>query len=291
MLFYNFTRMDFAEFGDITPVPLPQQTGDAFFIPYSDEYVKEFGIFNALLASHEISRRALNVCNSIVTRFSKHYSAWSYKCDIMAELGYNFQDEVNRAHAILTDNPKCYQAWHFMEWLTDREEDPPQLTPFLTSILAIDGKNFHGWAFAIWYAERWHQQESIYALALDHIKSDCRNNSAWSVRKAVGAMLHANSQNEFGDAAASLRVVGKNEAASNFLLAVARENPELVPQVRLLAEEMLAKNNNNAIALRLLLATSSDAAEISRICDLLMQADPLRIPYYTLVKSGVLKYK
>ena len=283
--------MDFAEFGDITPVPLPQQTGDAFFIPYSDEYVKEFGIFNALLASHEISQRALKMCNSIIARFSKHYSAWSYKCDIMAELGYDFQEEVDRAQAILSDSPKCYQAWHFMAWLTDREKDPPQLIPFLTSILAIDGKNFHGWAFAIWYAERWHHEESVYALALDHIKSDCRNNSAWSVRKAVGAMLHAKSQGEFDDAAASLRVVGKNEAAANFLLAVARENPDLVPQVRDLADEMLAKNSNNPIALRLRLAVTSDAAEIARICDLLMQADPVRIPYYTLVKSGVLKYK
>lgn len=285
------TAEDFAEFGDIEPIPLPQKEGDAFYIVYPDIHVKLFGIFHALLEKQEISQRALNLCNTVVERYSKHYTAWSYKCDIMASVGYIFQEEVDRAHIILSRNPKCYQAWHFMEWLTNREPSAPDLVSFLSSILTIDAKNFHGWSFAIWYAERWHKERDIYSMAIQFIQSDCRNNSAWNARKTVGSMLGVDPHQEFDDAAQSLRSIGRNESACNFLLAIARENPDLLDRVSVVAKDMLAKQSDNACALRLLLAVTEDQGEIERMCDLLMDADRVRAPYYKLVKSGVVKYK
>jgi hypothetical protein len=86
-----------------------------------------------------------------------------------------------------------------------------------------------------------------------------------------------------------LRVVGKNEAACNFLLAIVQGRPELTERIRPVAEELISRSSDNQFALLLLLSVARDHVEVEQICDLLISADPVRLPYYTLVKQGVIK--
>jgi protein farnesyltransferase/geranylgeranyltransferase type-1 subunit alpha len=273
---------------DVEPVPPPHQRGDAFYISPPSWYTRLFGLFGALVAKDEISARAVDLCNLIIRDFTSHYTAWWYKFHVLERLGYDLEAELDRIAQVLRANNKSYQAWHYRQWLVDRS--PHDETAFLTETFERDAKNFHGWSFAIWYAARWDRGADIFALAVAQIASDCRNNSAWNARKTVGEMIGVDPLAEFEAAVDSLRVVGKNEAACNFLLAIVWKAPQLTGRVRELAEELLAKKPDNRHAMGLLLAVAEEKGEVERYCDELMKIDPVRIPYYTLVRQGVLKF-
>ncbi|OHT04446.1 prenyltransferase alpha subunit [Tritrichomonas foetus] len=289
----KFYRDD-PNFADIKPLPLPQQTGDPFYINYSEEYIDLFGYFMALVNKEEISERALSVAERVINRYSNHYTAWWYKYHILETLKYDLDKELDFITNILTENPKSYQAWHYRQWLIDRATEFHDELPFLVKTFIKDSKNFHAWSYSIWYAERWNQVKEIYNLAVLQVRNDSRNNSAWNARRTLGEKLNISLESEFEAVEKSLLTVGKNESACNFAMALVDKDQTLKQKLKDLALKMIEKNNENVQALRLLIYVANldgDAAEISSLCEKLMKLDPIRIPYYTLLKSGKIKFQ
>jgi protein farnesyltransferase/geranylgeranyltransferase type-1 subunit alpha len=277
------------DYSDVTPIPPPQEEGDPFFIEYTPQQATLFSLFNGLIAIPELSPRALALSEEMIEHFPSHYTAWWYKFRILEAIGYDSQNELRFINRSISTCPKLYQAWHYRRWLVDRLPEAPDEIPFLRETFVQDGKNFHAWAHALWYAERWNRRQEVFDLAKAEIARDCRNNSPWAVRRTLGLALGVDPAVEFEDTVASLRIVGKNEAACNFLFAVIQGQPELKERVRPIAEELIARSSDNQFALLLLLSVAADQTEFEQICNLLIGADPVRQPYYTLVKQGVIK--
>jgi protein farnesyltransferase/geranylgeranyltransferase type-1 subunit alpha len=277
------------DYSDVVPIPPPQEPGDPFYVEYTRTHSMLFSVFNSLISIPELSLRALALCDEILQRFPGHYTAWWYRFRILESLGYDPSVELAFVQELITTNPKLYQGWHYRKWLVDRFSEAPDEGPLLRASFAQDSKNFHGWTYAVWYAERWDKRQEVFELAREEIAKDCRNNSAWTVRRTLGIALGVDPVLEFEEAVESLRIVGRNEAAANFLLAVVQGNSELVGRIRPIGEELFEKQSDNRFALMLLLFVAKDQAEVTRICDLLISVDPLRRPYYTLVKQGVIK--
>jgi protein farnesyltransferase/geranylgeranyltransferase type-1 subunit alpha len=285
---WYLTKFDWS---DVVEVPSLQAKTDPFYVDHTLSYSTVFGRFNALVRAGEISPRALALCDLVISAFSKHSPAWSYKYTIIEQLGYDFARERRLCDFHIRMDRKSYQAWHFRQWLVDREESAPDEISFLVRELAADGKNFHAWSYALWYARRWDQTKLIYELAVQQTRIDCRNNSAWNARRVCGEWLAVDPLDEFFVVAAILKIVGKNDAAACFLLDLQQRDEKLRPRIRSLAEELVARNPDNPVARRLLLATAKDQAEIEATSDALMRIDPIMIPFYTLVKQGVLPYE
>ena len=285
------------EWQDITPLPLPQQKGDAFQVRYTDEYVDLMGYFFAVLDKKEVSKRALDITNDVISQHPAHYTAWWYKSFILENLGFDFNKELAESTEILKKAPKSYQAWNYRQWLFEHpKEDVSMINeiPFLQQIFEIDSKNFHAWSYAVWYAEKYKKFKEIYNLSLYQIEIDMRNNSAWNTRKSMADFLKADLNTEFKAAADSLQIITKNEAAVNFAFGIVEEDRTLIPQLKELGEKLYEKNPKNPQALHILLWIASDNEDtenIKKICNELIQCDPIRKPYYTLLSEGRIKYK
>jgi protein farnesyltransferase/geranylgeranyltransferase type-1 subunit alpha len=276
------------DWSDLALVPMPQEEGDPFFIIYTEDYIEIFGRFNAILDKQEESPRVLALCNWIISQWPKHVTAWWYKFRLLENLGYDFETEMKRIEDDLRYDIKSYQAWHYRQWLVDRSPEPVDELPKLGKLLHIDEKNVHAWNYAIWWARRNHKQQVVYNLALEHIESDCRNNSAWNARKLLGEDLSVDPTAEFETCLENLRDVGKNEAALNFLKAMADREPALKARLRPAAEELIGLGRDNPFGWVLLLSQATDQEEITRLCDQLIESDAIRTPYYNLVKQGVI---
>jgi protein farnesyltransferase/geranylgeranyltransferase type-1 subunit alpha len=277
------------DYSDVIPIPPPQEDHDPFFVQYSPKHSRLFGLFNSLISGPEVSPRALALSEAVISAFPNHYTAWWYKFHILADLGYDPEIELNFVSRSISSQPKCYQAWHYRRWIVDRLPEAPDEFPLLTATFDHDPKNFHAWAYGLWYAERWDKRAEFFQLTKAEITRDCRNNSAWTIRRTIGLAIGADPAVEFEEAAASLRVVSKNEAVCNFLLAVAKGNMVLMERIRPLAEQLIAQKPDNRFALWLLLSVAKDQPEIEQICGLLMSADPVRQPFYTMIKQGIIK--
>jgi protein farnesyltransferase/geranylgeranyltransferase type-1 subunit alpha len=275
------------DWSDLELVPMPQRPEDPFFTVYSDEYIQYFGRFHAILDRREISARALSLCNALIIKYPKHVTAWWYKFHILGIVGYDFKSEMEMILTGLSDDKKSYQCWHYRQWLVDRNPEYDDL-PFLEAMLDADERNFHAWSYAIWYARRADRAEAIYELALERIAAEPRNNSAWSARKAMGELLAVDPTAEFEAAFDSLRQFGRNECPFSFARAMVDKEPALQARLKPLAEELVGLDPENPFAWVLLLSQTTEQDEIGRICDNLLRIDPIRTPYYTLVKNGVL---
>ena len=276
---------------DITPIPHHQTDDDPFPVAFKPEYEKLNGTLHALMEAGEHSERAVKVANAVILEVTSRYIAWGYKFEILADIGYDFATEIQIINYILNSNPKCYQAWFYRRWLVDRESTAPDEISYIRDILSNDQKNFHAWSYIIWFGERWSKSREVYDLACSFLSTDCRNNSAWNVRRTAGQACGVDASREFQDVTEVLRKVSQNEGACNFLFALLDDDATLQPAVRELANELIEKNPKNRYALMLLLKVTGDRTEIENLCDRLIEADPLRVPYYELVKSCRIQFK
>ena len=278
---------DWSPFDDVTPEPMPQRDGDPIFvIRYDDDYKRCVGIYHALRRANEHSERALAICNELIAQCPSNYTAWTYKIEILEDIGYDADFERDLVAACLKGALKCYQMWAYRQWLCDRETEAPDEIAFIKPLMESDPKNFHGWSYMTWFAERWGKYKEVYELACSYTRVDCRNNSAWNVRMATFKGAGVSVEDEFKQVAESLRAVGKNEVTCNVLAALVAENQELLPEAKLLTKELIEKRPDNRHALLLALRWAEDQSEITELCDRLIAVDKLRVPYYELVKSG-----
>ncbi|OHT08932.1 Protein farnesyltransferase/geranylgeranyltransferase type-1 subunit alpha [Tritrichomonas foetus] len=295
------------EWSDITPIEISDAPeGEPFHILYNQTYKDLFGYFSALLQKDEISKRALSITERVIKNYTSTYTAWWYKYRILEQLGYDFKKEDKFLNGIIRFNPKSYQAWYYKQWLLDHEKILRDQIPSLRIIFEQDPKNFHAWSFALWYAKRWHQEKEVFLLAKKMCQSDCRNNSAWNARKTLGDMLNISPRSEFEESIESLKAVSKNEATFNFAIAMIHKDPSLIHEFEEVGKLLLKKNPLNMFAWLIKLfilefkkkngnenenEKNQNEKEKEEICDKLMELDPIRIPYYTLIKEGKICYQ
>lgn len=80
---------------------------------------------------------------------------------------------------------KYYQVWHHRRLLVTEIKNPKPELVYLASVLAVDAKNYHTWAYRQWLlthfdqADLWENELSFTEGLLDE---DLRNNSAWHHR-------------------------------------------------------------------------------------------------------------
>lgn len=286
---------DRAAWADVVPRPPAERSCGAFDVEYNDEYRDLIGYFSAVLESGEVSERALRLCEDVIDRMPSHYTAWWCKCRVLSEMGeIDFAREAEWINALLEQNPKNYQPWFYKEWLV-RRGDAGDQRAFITKMLSADPKNFHLWSFALYYAEKRGQQREVYEIARDALARDVRNNSAWNARYVLGRALGVCAREEFAAAAAGLREVAQNEAAVNFALAMCEEEDALVDELEKIAVEMLEKKPDNFLAyyVRLYAETKRGNREevIAELCEKLVEMDPIREPYYRLLRSGKVHFR
>ena len=294
-----FSYKDHPDFSDTEPVPLSPSDDVPYSIHRSDSYTELFSYFNAFAKSGETSNRALKISEDVIKEYPAHYTAWWNKFRILEQHGFDFEKEDRILTDILLQSPKSYQAWYFKQWLYDHITEFHDAIPFLEMATQFDAKNFHMWSFALWYAKRWNRERDVYELAKRLCIEDFRNNSAWNARKILGDQIGVSPANEFEEAVKTLRIVGKNEAAVNFALAMVKKDNSLIDKAHDLGEELVEKNPDNMfgylIRLFVLEFKNKQAeADISKeraiICDDLIRVDPIRKPYYTLLKEGRIQY-
>lgn len=284
---------DREEWKDITPLPLPQTAGDPFAVEYTELYEDLMGYFLAVLKVKEISLRALDITNEVIAKFPAHYTAWWYKFFILESIGYNAEKLLDELSAIIKKSPKSYQAWHYRQWIMEREKECIDEIAFFKEVFDIDAKNFHAWSYAIWYADNFNQHQAIYDLAVDQIRIDMRNNSAWNARKTMSDKLNKPPSEEFQAAYDSLMIITKNEAAVNYAYAMVEKDTSLTEKLVELGNVLVEKNPQNpfGLGIQLYLASkSNDSAKIQELCAKLTEADPIRHNYYSLVSQGKIKY-
>lgn len=279
------------DYADLTPLPLPKQVPGFFEMHYTDDYKELMGYFFALYVKREYSERALRMCDRVLSRFQLNYTAWSYKMLILEHIGYDYKKVQADVEYIINQDSKIFQAWQFYRWLSERHEF--DAFPLMRDVLKYEPKNFHAWSYIVWYARKYNKADELYNLCLEQIDLDARNNSAWSSRMVAMDMKNLDPESEFDSAAESLRKIPRNEAARNYLYGLCDKNPQLIPKLDQLGEELCEKNPDNFNAYRLLLYKASvdhNTEKIGELCDQLIRVDPIRTNYYNLLKAGKIQY-
>jgi protein farnesyltransferase/geranylgeranyltransferase type-1 subunit alpha len=86
---------------------------------------------------------------------------------------------------IATSHLKTYQVWHHRRLLLQHLKTPVPELVFIASILDIDTKNYHTWAYRQWLLAHFND-DGMWAGELPYVEemlsNDVRNNSAWHHR-------------------------------------------------------------------------------------------------------------
>lgn len=288
----DISRSQSPEWNDVEPTPFPQKPNDPFFILYSEDFIDTYGYFMTLMNNREVSQRGLELAEKVI-EICGDYNGWWYKFYILERMPYDFEKELQFINTILLCAPKSYQAWHFRQWLVNRLDEPNNDFKYLSDLFRSDPKNFHAWSYANWFANKWNKFDELYNLANVMINIDVYNNSAWNTRKIAGAKINVDIKKEFDEASLVLEKTPNNEPALNFICSICDENPEFLPKFGELVEKLITQNPKESIVLQMKLyynTKMNDTDSIIKICEELIDLDPVRTNYYKLVASGKLKY-
>lgn len=288
-------------------IKLPQEKGDPFFINYTKEYETLMNKFLNMLDDKTKYDRSqqYSILTEVISKYPQNYTAWSVRNELLKEYDYNFQEELKLLNQLSRDKPKSYQIWHsrmvllLTEKGKNKDFDIDELN-FFRETFEIDSKNFHAWSYLLWYAKEFNRVNELYNLCLEEINKDMRNNSCWNARKSLGDMLNKSNEKEFDDACESLKIISRNEAPFNFAIGCIKSETDSETKERLIAKfEQLGnllyeKNKDNMFAIQIKLYVAqykNDIELIKKLCAELIEIDPIRTNYYTLVSSGLLKFE
>jgi protein farnesyltransferase/geranylgeranyltransferase type-1 subunit alpha len=153
------------------------------------------GYLRAVMAAKEYSPRVLKLTEHIISLNAAHYTVWLYRATTLFALNSSIAAEIAWINEVALDNQKNYQIWHHRQLLIDHlydsiSSDPAALqdlveseTNFMTQMFDEDSKNYHVWTYRTYFVRKLdlfneRELQSIETL----LRSDVRNNSAWSHR-------------------------------------------------------------------------------------------------------------
>ena len=147
------------------------------------------------MAVKEHSPRVLDLTEHIISMNAAHYTVWLYRASTIFALSSDIDQELIWVNGVALDNQKNYQIWHHRQILIDHlyptlSSDPAALDAlaksemaFMTQMFQEDSKNYHVWSYRQYLVRKLNlfnvdELRSIEVL----LRSDVRNNSAWSHR-------------------------------------------------------------------------------------------------------------
>ncbi|XP_042207512.1 protein farnesyltransferase/geranylgeranyltransferase type-1 subunit alpha-like isoform X2 [Homarus americanus] len=167
---------------DVTPIPQDDGPNAVVKIAYTDAFTDVYDYFRAVMASGELSERALELTGDALHMNAANYTVWQYRRKVLKHLGSNLEQELAFCREMIEMNPKNYQVWHhrrvIVGWLGDAGKEL-RLTEM---IFNQDAKNYHAWEHRQWVLRTF----KLFDGELDYVDrlldEDARNNSAWNQR-------------------------------------------------------------------------------------------------------------
>lgn len=170
------------EWRDVQGIPQDEGPNPVARIAYTDKFADVFNYFRAIVASGEVSQRALELTKEAAELNPANYSVWHHRRHLLKALKADLTVEMAYCRAVIEDNPKNYQVWQHRRALVEWTKDPSKELRFTEIILAQDAKNYHAWQHRQWVIQTY----ALFADELNYVnkllETDVRNNSAWNQR-------------------------------------------------------------------------------------------------------------
>ncbi|KAK3874291.1 hypothetical protein Pcinc_020757 [Petrolisthes cinctipes] len=173
---------DREEWADVTPLTQDDGPNAVVKIAYTDAFTDVYDYFRAVVASGEMSERALELTEDAINMNAANYTVWQYRRKILKHLGSDLKKELAFCREMIEMNPKNYQVWHHRRVIVDWLRDASKELRLTEMIFSQDAKNYHAWEYRQWVLRTF----KLFDGELDYVdrllEEDVRNNSAWNQR-------------------------------------------------------------------------------------------------------------
>jgi len=298
-----------SEWKDVNPIYLNDAETAVVNIAYSDRFREVFAYFRAILNSGEKSDRVLLLTTEAAWLNPANYTLWQYRRAVLQELKKDFHEELKFVSELIEEHPKNYQLWHHRRVIIETIRDASKELDFTAHMLRDDAKNYHAWQHRQWVVKEFNFWEKELDFVNKAIADDLRNNSAWNYRYFVVSSTTGYTpemlENETRLCMELIRKAPHNESAWNYLSGIleqvdAYSYPGVWTFCTQLAESgckapyllvfMIDCLVDQAEKVRGQAAAKSFVDEGVKLCDELIQTDPVRKGYYTHLKEKLLQF-
>ncbi|WFD40400.1 galactose-6-sulfurylase [Malassezia japonica] len=254
---------------DVTPVPQVDGPEPLCPIMYDPDYTKAMDLFRALKQMRpngvEASERALALTEHLIYLNPANYSVWQYRAQVLLEMAASdashqrLRDELDFMDEFAQGNMKNYQIWQHRRVIVSVLGDPSRELAFTSTVLDLDSKNYHTWAYRQWVLAHFgglHKHDNKVeapgagafpalwdgelAYVDNMLEADVRNNSAYNHRwfcvwgrllegRIVPPELEAKRQEEIDYALNKIAVAPNNASPWNYLRGVCTALTPRVP--------------------------------------------------------------
>lgn len=313
------------DWSDVQSVPYYAGENPVAQIMYSNKYEKATGLLRALMQKPEYSARGLSITSDVINLNPAHYTAWEFRYQTLKYLQLKneapfpdnsllFQDKRMIApengewiNEMTLNNPKNYQVWNYRQLLAvdDSEEYLTGEALAVSVILEDDEKNFHAWSHYKWVLEHFSTSLALeselkraFRFCETMLDADVRNNSAWSFRFFLWAVLkpldlqdEKHFSEEINFVKQKIELAPSNEAVWNYLVGIYdkfRSHDKLVETVSL-CTEYEDKSNRALELLADIYETSDNKGMALETYDKLLERAPMRKGFWTYRKNRLTK--
>ncbi|KAJ5170482.1 Protein prenyltransferase alpha subunit [Penicillium coprophilum] len=176
----------------VTPIDLDDGSSEGAMplatIAYPADYLEATSYLRAVMATNEMSERALELTKDVISMNPAHYTVWIYRAKILFALEKDLNEELSWLNEVSLKYLKNYQIWHHRQVLLSSKAHfptfPPKEADFLMEMFAQDSKNYHVWTYRHWLVRHfglWDEPRELEDVEF-LLKADVRNNSAWNHR-------------------------------------------------------------------------------------------------------------